>query len=338
MDRLIRTVATFGLHLATLDVREHADAHHPRSPNCSTGSASSYRIRRPWARPDSLLRKELGRGPPPAAPARSPISTPRRSANADCVHHGPGRARPVRARRVESYIISMTQGVDDVLAAVVLARESGLVDIDAASPARIGFVPLFETVAELEAAGPVLDELLTVPAYRRIVRGPRRRAGGHARLLRLQQGRRASPPPSGRSTGRSARCVTWPRGTAYGCGCSTVAAARSAAAAARPRRDPGPAVGHARRRDQGDRAGRGHLRQVRAAALARENLELTLAATLEATVLHRTSRTNPERAAAGTTMDLLSAAASRGYRARRAPRSRFRTVFVAVDADRAAHA
>ena len=32
-----------------------------------------------------------------------------------------------------------------------------------------------------------------------------------------------------------------------------------------PRGDPGPAVRHARRRDQGDRAGRGHLRQVHAA-------------------------------------------------------------------------
>jgi phosphoenolpyruvate carboxylase len=69
---------------------------------------------------------------------------------------------------IESYVISMTQGVDDVLAATVLAREAGLVDLDQ-NLARIGFVPLFETIAELRDAGELLDRLLNVGPYRRIV-------------------------------------------------------------------------------------------------------------------------------------------------------------------------
>jgi phosphoenolpyruvate carboxylase len=73
---------------------------------------------------------------------------------------------------VETYIVSMTHDVDDLFAAVVLAREAGLVDpgsADKAAIARIGFAPLFETVAELEAAGPLLDRLLRDPSYRRMV-------------------------------------------------------------------------------------------------------------------------------------------------------------------------
>jgi phosphoenolpyruvate carboxylase len=73
---------------------------------------------------------------------------------------------------IESYIISMAQDIDDLLAVVVLAREVGLVDTGSEStPAwsRIGFVPLFETVTELEAAGPLVEALLSDPAYRRVV-------------------------------------------------------------------------------------------------------------------------------------------------------------------------
>ena len=95
-----------------------------------------------------------------------------------------------------------------------------------------------------------------LPAHRRAAR---RRAGGDARLLRLEQGRRHHDVAVGDPPG--------PAGVARRRG----PARRAAAAVPRPRRhgrprrrpdlrrDPGPAVGRARRRDQVHRAGRGHL-------------------------------------------------------------------------------
>jgi phosphoenolpyruvate carboxylase len=62
----------------------------------------------------------------------------------------------------------MTRGADDLLAAVILAREAGLVDLER-EVVKIDFVPLLETADELDHAGELLDVLLSIPAYRRVV-------------------------------------------------------------------------------------------------------------------------------------------------------------------------
>jgi phosphoenolpyruvate carboxylase len=63
----------------------------------------------------------------------------------------------------------MTQGIDDVLAATLLAREAGLIDLKA-GVARIGLVPLLETVAELRGAGEIVEGLLANASFRQLVR------------------------------------------------------------------------------------------------------------------------------------------------------------------------
>ena len=169
--RMIRTATAIGLGLATLDVREHSGKHHEalaelfdRIGELGTPYADLDRDAR-----KALLSQEMaGRRPlvgagrsagdGQAAASLSLMSTIREALDT----YGPDV--------VETYIVSMTHDVDDLFAVVVLAREAGLVDLSGPTDvARIGFAPLFETVAELELAGPLLQALLSDPAYRRVV-------------------------------------------------------------------------------------------------------------------------------------------------------------------------
>ena len=65
---------------------------------------------------------------------------------------------------VGPYIISMAQGPDDVLAVLLLAKTSGMLDEPSCVPLDVA--PLFETVDDLNNAGLVLESLLSDKLYR----------------------------------------------------------------------------------------------------------------------------------------------------------------------------
>jgi len=166
LRRLIRNTKTFGFCLATMDIREHAQRHHEALGELFARIDVDYQTfdRSGRAR---LLSGELENRRPLSSPVVQ-LSEPSQATFDSFVAIRNALER-FGSRVIESYIISMTRGADDVLAAAVLAREAGLIDLSAGI-ARVGMVPLLETIEELRESGTLVGALLDDPAYRELVR------------------------------------------------------------------------------------------------------------------------------------------------------------------------
>jgi phosphoenolpyruvate carboxylase len=167
LRRLRRAIDVFGFHLAALDLRQNSDIHEPVvgellglvEPGLDYASlAEPERIR--------LLSAELASARPLASvflaysdETASELAIIRAVAEA---HRRYGPAS------VPHYVISKATGVSDILETAVLAKEAGLLRPRDGALA-IDIVPLFETIGDLRHCGAVMDELLDVDEYRRLL-------------------------------------------------------------------------------------------------------------------------------------------------------------------------
>jgi phosphoenolpyruvate carboxylase len=303
IDRSIRTVTAFGTTLSILDIREHAAAH----TQVVTELIPDYDKADETERTKLLLANLSNDSVKPklSAPAQKTFDTFKAIQEVK-TRHG--------EEAIESYIISMTKGIDDVLAAVYLADQAGLINLKSKN-VQIGFVPLFETVRELKLAGELLDQLLSVDKYREIVslRGnsqevmlgysdSNKDAGITTSQWQIHQAQRELRDVAAKH-GVNLMLFHGRGGTVGRGGGPTYEAIMSQAA--------GVLNGQIKLTEQGEVISDKYLLPK----LAKENLELLVAATIDASLLHRDPQTsNEELSRWDPITDAISEAALKKYR------------------------
>ncbi|MDQ4034334.1 MAG: phosphoenolpyruvate carboxylase [Chloroflexota bacterium] len=136
LQDLVWQVETFGFHLASLEVRQHADVHAAALARLRTGAAANEPVDDSGVTLDEVL------------------------ATLRAQHEIGERFGSEAAHR---YVISFTRRIADVLTLLQLAEAA----VPGVPPAGwLDVVPLLETRDELEGAAAFLDALLTDPAYR----------------------------------------------------------------------------------------------------------------------------------------------------------------------------
>ncbi|GAO38706.1 phosphoenolpyruvate carboxylase [Sphingomonas changbaiensis NBRC 104936] len=160
LGRLIRAVETFGFHMATLDLRQNSAVHERVVGEllARAGVEAVYAALDEAGRVALLLR-ELGSARLLSSPfadysdeTRSELEIARAAAEAHA-RYGPASIR--------AYIVSMCKSVSDLLEVHILLKEAGL--FVPGKPPAIMAVPLFETIADLEAAPFIMRDWFGLP-------------------------------------------------------------------------------------------------------------------------------------------------------------------------------
>ena len=290
----LRRAVTFGLFLGRLDVRQDAARHRDALTEITDYLGLGRYADWDEDRRIEFLQAELKNRRPllpahfrPQADTAEVLATCREVAAAPAASLG-------------SYVISMAGAASDVLAVQLLLKEAGLT-----RPMRV--VPLFETLADLDNAGPVMQRLLGLPGYRAGLRGPQEVMIGYSDSAK-DAGTTAAAWAQYRAQENLVRICAEHQVELllfHGRG-GTVGRGGGPAHAAILSQPPGSVAGRFRTTEQGEM-----IRfKFGLPAIAEQNLNLYLAAVLEATLLPPP----PPQPAWREVMDQLAADGVKAYR------------------------
>ena len=156
LSRLIRRVQVFGFHLASLDIRQHSEQHAAALAEVLQAVDIAPRYEKmPEEEKVELLARETANNRPLTAQlnfsedCNDTISLFRLIKQAQ-INAGP--------ESIQSYVVSMTESVSDVLEVLLLMSDAGLFG-------QLDLVPLFETVDDLRAAPEIMTQLFENEVY-----------------------------------------------------------------------------------------------------------------------------------------------------------------------------
>lgn len=163
---LRRAVDCFGFHLARLDIRQNSAVHERTIAELmdAANPGMSYLALGEDAR-ISLLTNELRSTRSLVSPFVKYSDETMGELN---VFHAAAEAHAkFGSDAIPQCIISMCKGMSDMLEVAVLLKEVGLVHPSGRS--AINIVPLFETIEDLQASSTIMDRMLSLHDYRRLV-------------------------------------------------------------------------------------------------------------------------------------------------------------------------
>jgi phosphoenolpyruvate carboxylase len=166
LRHLRRAVDCFGFHLASLDIRQNSAVHERTVAELIDAAipGMSYLALNEEAR-IALLAGELRNARPLTS---SFVKYSEETVGELAVFHAAAEAHArFGAEAIPQCIISMCQGVSDMLEVALLLKETGLVD--PAGRSAINIVPLFETIEDLQASSRIMDRMLSIHDYRKLV-------------------------------------------------------------------------------------------------------------------------------------------------------------------------
>ncbi|MGN6115732.1 MAG: phosphoenolpyruvate carboxylase, partial [Nitrobacter sp.] len=166
LRQLRRAADCFGFHLACLDMRQNSAVHERTIAELldAANPGTSYLALDEEAR-IRLLARELRNARPLASPF---VKYSEETLGELAVFHAAAEAHATfGAAAIPQCIISMCQGISDMLEVALLLKEAGLVGPTGRS--AINIVPLFETIEDLQACAGIMDRLLSLPEYRALV-------------------------------------------------------------------------------------------------------------------------------------------------------------------------